>query len=155
MLIDDFAMSREDDAPGCHRVAPPMGMGEVLSAAEPGGIVGGHPAPAPAAEPDRFGALGPGSAAMDRFLVDYLQLLDGRVEAIRRCLDDSDIEGARVAILSLESSSLMLGGRPLADRLSELRAHVDLGPTPQRNALLALVEVAASAFRRQLEPTTR
>lgn len=151
MLIDDFAMAREDDAAGGHRAAQPMGMGEALSAAEPGGITGGHPAPAPAAEPDRFGDLGPGSAAMGRFVVDYLQLLDGRLDAIRRCLADSDIEGARVAVLSLESSSVMLGGRPLADRLSELRTHLELGPTPQRNALLALVEVSAAAFRRELE----
>lgn len=126
-------------------------MGDPLSAAEPGGIVGGHPAPAPAAEPDPYGALGPGSAAMDQFLADYLQLLEGRVAAIRHCLDVSDTEGARIAILSLESSSMMLGGVPLADRLSELRGHLTLGPTPQRNALLALVEVSAAAFRRQLE----
>lgn len=100
---------------------------------------------------DPFVELGPGDAAMDRFLVDYLQLLDGRLAAIRRCLADSDIEGARVAILSLESSSVMLGGTPLATRLTELRSHLDLGPTPQRNALLVLAEVAATSFREQLE----
>jgi hypothetical protein len=135
-------------------------MGESLSAAEPVGIVGGHPAPAPAAigpavgnDPvsDPFVALGPGSAAMDRFVADYLQLLDGRLDAIRRCLADSDIEGARVAVLSLESSSVMLGGGPLAARLAELRAQLDLGTAPQRNALLALVETAATAFRRELQ----
>ena len=92
---------------------------------------------------------------MDRFVTDYLQLLDGRLDTIRRCLDDSDIEGARVAILSLESSSVMLGGGPLAARLAELRSHLDLGPTPQRNALLSLVESAASVFRSELESAGR
>lgn len=163
MLINDFAMICEDDPAGSHHAAQPVGMGESLPAAEPVGIVGGHPVPAPAAigpavgndpvsDPsDPFVALGPGSAAMDRFVADYLQLLDGRLDAIRRCLADSDIEGARVAVLSLESSSVMLGGGPLAARLAELRAQLDLGTAPQRNALMALVETAATAFRRDLQ----
>lgn len=87
---------------------------------------------------------------MDRFVADYLQLLDQRLDTIRRGLDDSDIEGARVAILSLESSSLMLGGRSLAARLGELRANLDLGPTSQCDAMMSQVEVAASVFRRDL-----
>jgi hypothetical protein len=88
---------------------------------------------------------------MDRFVADYLDLLDGRLLAIRSCMVDSDLEGARVAVLSLESSSKMLGADVLAGRLTELRSQLALGPTPQRNALLALVEVAAAAFRHELE----
>ena len=87
---------------------------------------------------------------MDRFVVDYLQLLDGRLDSIRRCLDDCDIEGARVAVLSLESSSKMLGGTSLAARLTELRSQLDLGAAPQRSALFSLVEVAATVFRHDL-----
>ena len=101
------------------------------------------------------GKLGPGEGAMDRFVVDYLQLLDGRLDSIRRCLDDCDIEGARVAVLSLESSSKMLGGTSLAARLTELRSQLDLGPTPQRNALLSLVEIAATTFRQDLQAQDR
>ncbi|HEY5981216.1 MAG TPA: hypothetical protein VIT41_16450 [Microlunatus sp.] len=103
------------------------------------------------ASTDRFGELGPGEGAMHRFVVDYLQLLDGRLATIRRCLADSDVEGARVAVLSLESSSKMLGGTSLAARLTELRSQLDLGPTPQRNALLSLVEGAATVFRHDLQ----
>ena len=88
---------------------------------------------------------------MDRFVADYLDLLDGRLLAIRSCMIDSDLEGARIAVLSLESSSKMLGADVLAGRLNELRSQLSLGPTPQRNALLALVEVAAAAFRHELE----
>ncbi len=88
---------------------------------------------------------------MDRFVADYLDLLDGRLLAIRSCMIDSDLEGARIAVLSLESSSKMLGADVLAGRLNELRSQLTLGPTPQRNALLALVEVAAAAFRHELE----
>lgn len=99
--------------------------------------------------------LGLGAETVERFVTDYLQLLDGRLDAIRRCLVDSDIEGARVAVLSLESSSAMLGGVALSSRLRELRAHLDLGPTPQRNALLELAEVAASDFRHDLDAVGR
>lgn len=88
---------------------------------------------------------------MDRFGVDYLELLDGRLLAIRRCMVDSDVEGARIAVLSLESSSKMLGATELAGRLTELRSQLMTGPTPQLNALLALVEAAAESFRHQLQ----
>jgi hypothetical protein len=175
VLTDHFA-AREDDAAGRLDAAPSVGTDLALPAAEPGGIVGGHSAPAPAAagpgplggpeadeqDPiqsggvspraqDRLVELGLGEAAMGRFVADYLQLLDGRLDTIRRCLVDSDVEGARVAVLSLESSSRMLDAGPLAERLGELRSHLDLGPTPQRNALMSLVEVAAAAFRRDLQ----
>ena len=88
---------------------------------------------------------------MDRFVVDYLELLDGRLLAIRRCMVDSDVEGARIAVLSLESSSKMLGATELAGRLTELRSQLMTGPTPQLNALLALVEAAAESFRHHLQ----
>lgn len=87
---------------------------------------------------------------MDRFARDYLQLLDGRLATIRHCLSDSDVEGARVAILSLESSSAMLGSTALAARLAQLRSQLDLGSPQQRNALFSLVEIAAGEVRRDL-----
>ena len=160
MLTDHFAATCEDDAAGRLDAAESVGTDAPLPAAEPVGIVGGHPEPAPAAAGDRppndrFGELGPGEGAMDRFVADYLQLLDGRLDSIRRCLADCDVEGARVAVLSLESSSKMLGGTSLAARLTELRSQLDLGTTPQRNALLSLVEVAATSFRRDLQASHR
>ena len=42
-----------------------------------------------------------------------------------------------------------------AGRLAELRSHLDLRPTPQRNALLSLVESAASVFRSELDSAGR
>lgn len=160
MLTDHFAATREDDPAGRLDAAESVGTDVPLPAAEPVGIVGGDPEPAPAAAgtqapDDGFGKLGPGDGAMDRFVVDYLQLLDGRLDSIRRCLADCDIEGARVAVLSLESSSKMLGGTSLADRLTELRSQLDLGTTPQRNALMSLVEVAAASFRQDLQTSHR
>lgn len=166
MLTHHFAINCDDDAAGGLHAAESVGTDETLPAAEPVGIVGGHPVPAPAAageEPatDRIEVRGTGptpvvsSTAMDRFAADYLQLLGGRLDAIRRCLDDSDVEGTRVAILSLESSSVMLGATALATRLTELRSELKLGPTPQRYALLSLVDMAAADFRRELESDHR
>lgn len=161
MLTEQFA-SCDSGAAGRPVAARSEGADPQRPAAEPGGIVGGRPAPAPAAagpgpggdldasDPDRFGGLEPGEAAMDRFVSDYLGLLDGRLQTIRRCLADSDIEGARVAVLSLESSSVMVGGTALAARLGELRSQLDLGPAPQRNALLALVEANATQLQQDL-----
>ena len=88
---------------------------------------------------------------MEQFVADYLQMMDGRLDSIRRCLLDSDVEGARVAILSLESSSLMLGKNPLAASLTELRARLDLNSTSERLVLLSRVEDAAKSFRTALE----
>lgn len=168
MLTDGFAFARGDDAAPRLDGAASEGTDASLSATEPVGTVGGRPAPAPAApsptsshpdqvqpdhiQPDhiQFGEFGPGDDAMRQFLDDYLELLDGRLKAIRRCLDDSDIEGARVAVLSLESSSAMLGGTALTARLAELRAHLDLGSTPQRLALVSSVEATAARFRHEL-----
>ena len=139
------------DAVGCPATAQPEGTGETLPAAEPVRSVGGQPVPAPAAAGDRFVALGPGEDAMEQFVADYLQMMDGRLDSIRRCLLDSDVEGARVAILSLESSSLMLGKNPLAASLTELRARLDLNSTSERLVLLSRVEDAAKSFRTALE----
>lgn len=174
MLPSHLALTWDDDDSGRLGAAQSGETGEALPAVEPVGTVGGRPAPAPTAadwgpvvsgpaepiptgpgpESDPFVALGPGDAAMDRFGADYLQLLDGRLHAIRRCLDDGDVNGARVAVLSLESSTEMLGGRLLAARLRELRSQIESSAT-QRNALLSLVEVAAAAFRQQLSAAER
>lgn len=139
------------DAVGCPGSAQSGGTDETLPAAEPVGSVGGQPAPAPAAAGDRFVALDPGHEAMAQFVADYLQMLDGRLDTIRRCLDDSDLEGARIAILSLESSSLMLGRNPLATSLGELRTQLDLSSTSQRRSLMSSVEQTATSFRADLE----
>jgi len=59
---------------------------------------------------------------MSRFRQDYLDLLDGRVAKIRRLVDGSQVEPAHVALLSLESSSTMLGLLELAAAVRRLRS---------------------------------
>ena len=83
---------------------------------------------------------------MARFVADYLTLLDGRLDAIRVRLETDDIEAARVAVLSLESTTAMLGGSGLSAALHELRLALDTPSSPRRLALLARVESEAAAF---------
>lgn len=59
---------------------------------------------------------------MARFRQDYLDLLDGRVRKIGRLVALAQVEPAQVALLSLESSSTMLGLTDLAEAVRRLRA---------------------------------
>ena len=59
---------------------------------------------------------------MARFRQDYLDLLDGRVTKIGRLVALAQVEPAHVALLSLESSSVMLGLTDLADAVRRLRS---------------------------------
>lgn len=158
---DRFAFVGEDvDAAGGDPAASSMGVDGSQPVAEPVGMVGGHPAPAPAAvdqgspttraKPDRFVGFGLGPEATRRFVADYLELLQPRLAAIHRCLDARDAEGAKTAVLSLETSSSMLGATTLTSRLAELRTLLDQDSTPRRTALLSLVDNAASAVGRDL-----
>jgi hypothetical protein len=86
-----------------------------------------------------------------RFLADYLDLLDGRLAAIRGYVATNHYEEARTAIFSLEAASGMLGAETLVSRLRELRSVVDVGPDVPRTALLARIEAEAADLRRRLE----
>ena len=64
---------------------------------------------------------------MSRFVHDYLGLLDERVLAIETSLTDGDLMAAEVAMLSLESSSTMVGATGLAQIVRQLRAATRAG----------------------------
>ena len=87
----------------------------------------------------------------DRFLADYLGLLDGRLTAIREHIATKHYEEARIAMLSLEAASGMLGAAGLVERLRELRGVVDVCSAPQRLALLSGIESEATRVRHRLE----
>ena len=66
-------------------------------------------------------------AMMSRFVHDYLDLLDERLLAIQTRLTDGNLMAAEVAMLSLESSSTMVGATSLAQIVRQLRAAVGRG----------------------------
>jgi len=93
----------------------------------------------------------PETIMRDQFRSDYLKLLDGRLAAIRGHVSTKHFEEARIAMLSLEAASGMLGATRLVERLRELRGIVDVCPSPQRLAWLSLIEAESETVRRRLE----
>jgi hypothetical protein len=77
---------------------------------------------------------------MDRFRRDFLELLDGRVAKIEKLVLTGQLEPAHVALLSLESSSAMVG-------------RTELAGADELDTLLAQLLQDAETARRQLEGT--
>lgn len=87
-------------------------------------------------------------AMMTRFVHDYLELLDHRLSSIRHHLEHRNFMTAHVALLSLESTSVMVGAGPLAVAAGRLREAVEKGEREEVAALLS--EVVAEADRARL-----
>ena len=89
-------------------------------------------------------------AMMVRFVHDYLELLDHRVSSIRNHLEQRNFMTAHVALLSLESTSVMVGANTLAQAAGRLREAVEAGERDTVVALLAEVSAEADRTRRDL-----
>ena len=76
------------------------------------------------------------TAMMARFVRDYLGLLDERVTAITGQLESGNDLTAHISLLSLESTSLMVGAKELAKIAGLLRGAIERG---QRSTVPALV----------------
>ena len=88
---------------------------------------------------------------MAGFRRDYLDMLDGRVARIQQLLGGTVTEEAKVALLSLESSSAMVGADRLVGVTRRLRSGLDGGTA--RDGLPPLLEeltVEADAAREQV-----
>ena len=78
------------------------------------------------------------------FRQDYLDLLDGRVESISRLVASHELEPAQVALLSLESSSAMVGAGELAAAVRRLRTSLDGSSAEELDVLTASVVAEAA-----------
>jgi hypothetical protein len=92
-------------------------------------------------------------AMMVRFVHDYLELLDHRVSSIRNHLEERNFLTAHVALLSLESTSVMVGAAELAQAAGRLREAVEQGERDTVPALLAVVSAEAERTRDALAET--
>ena len=111
-----------------------------------------RPEPPPAADvPDQLSDDG---AMMARFVRDYLELLDHRIEQVRRHLDLRNYMSAHVSLLSLESTSVMVGAAGLAAAAGRLRDAVEHGDRDAMPDLTAAVVVEAARARRELPAPT-
>lgn len=94
--------------------------------------------------------MGEHDAMMARFVRDYLELLDHRVSSIRHHLEQRNFMTAHVALLSLESTSVMVGAGRLAQAAGQLREAVEQGERETVPALLAEVTAEAGRTRHEL-----
>lgn len=88
---------------------------------------------------------------MARFRQDYLDLLDDRVHKIGRLVALAQVEPAQVALLSLESSSAMLGLTDLADAVRQLRFALPDDGDDELMRLHGVVVERAERARHQLQ----
>ncbi len=87
--------------------------------------------------------------AVDNFVADFLDLLDIRLTGLQRLLQRGRIEDAVTALLTIETSGLMVGADDLADAAAELRRAVGVANTARVPALLErLTEVCEQTKRR-------
>ncbi len=89
-------------------------------------------------------------AMMVRFTRDYLELLEDRVEQVRDHLAARNFMSAHVALLSLESTSVMVGADGLAQAVRQLRDAVEQGDRNSMPDRLSAVVLAADQARQNL-----
>lgn len=83
-----------------------------------------------------------------RFIADYLRLLEGRLQRIEDHLRSGDTAAATVVLLSLATSSAMLGAWGVAEAADQLRSRSDgADPSTLRQHLHRLVDQAGRARR--------
>lgn len=87
---------------------------------------------------------------MEQFVRDYLTLLDGRVSTITSTLESGTDIDAHVALLSLESTSHMVGAKELANLVGLLRSDLERGHRANMPALLQAVAIEAGRVPKRL-----
>ncbi|MET0695518.1 MAG: Hpt domain-containing protein [Propionibacteriaceae bacterium] len=88
---------------------------------------------------------------MERFVVDYLSLLDARLDTLDQLLLSSDADATRLCILSLESSSAMLGADEMVGAARALRHAVTGSRHELERPLFAALRACADQLRERLD----
>ena len=73
--------------------------------------------------------VGHDTGIVERFVLDFLELLDQRLAAVNEALAEADDEGAITVLRSLETTGAMLGASELVDATAALRRAVRDDPT--------------------------
>jgi len=68
--------------------------------------------------------VGHDTGIVERFVVDFLKLLDQRLAAVTEALTEADDAGAITVLRSLETTGAMLGATDLVDSTTALRRAV-------------------------------
>lgn len=94
------------------------------------------------------------TAIMARFVHDYLGLLDERITAITEQLESGNDLTANISLLSLESTSSMVGAKELAKIAGLLRGAIERGQRSTVPALVTAMTAEAARVHDRLAPTT-
>jgi hypothetical protein len=94
------------------------------------------------------------TAIMAQFVRDYLGLLDQRVAAITGQLESGNDLTVHVSLLSLESTSSMVGARELAKIVGLLRGAIERGQRSMVPALVTAMTAEAARVPRRLMPSS-
>jgi hypothetical protein len=94
------------------------------------------------------------TAIMARFVRDYLALLDERITVITGELESGNDLTAHIALLSLESTSSMVGAKELAKIAGLLRGAIERGQRSTVHALVNAMTGEAARVHERLAPTT-
>jgi hypothetical protein len=94
------------------------------------------------------------TAIMARFVRDYLGLLDERVTMITGQLESGNDLTVHISLLSLESTSSMVGAKELAKIAGLLRGAVERGQRSTVPALVTALTAEAARVHDVLTPST-
>ena len=86
-----------------------------------------------------------------QFVSDYLDLLDHRMAAVETAITAGNGERAEVALLSLESTSLMVGADAIVRSVRPIRAAVDQADFASARSKLGALRRAKATDRERLE----
>ncbi|MGI8457696.1 MAG: hypothetical protein ACR2LI_06255 [Propionibacteriaceae bacterium] len=91
-------------------------------------------------------------AAVDHFVTDFLTLLDDRLRSLHVLISQRRLEDSVTALLTIETSSLMIGADELASAATKLRLVVSEQRSDPLTPLLVELEDAAAQTKRDLSP---
>jgi hypothetical protein len=94
--------------------------------------------------------VGHDQAIVDRFVLDFLSLLDERLHRIASHLAARDDAAATVALLSLETTGAMIGAADLVSSVAQLRSAVNEHRRDELDVRTAWVVETAEALRVRL-----
>jgi len=90
-------------------------------------------------------------AIMTRFVRDYIDMLDDRIGEITSSVETRNDMSAHVAMLSLESTSVMVGEKELAKIVRLLRRAIERDQRAVIPALMTAMSAEADVVRARLQ----
>ncbi|TKV25907.1 Hpt domain-containing protein [Arthrobacter sp. NamB2] len=92
-------------------------------------------------------------SVVGRFALDFSATLDGKVRRLEQRLQDGDLAGARDAVLSLTTSSVMVGARRLAQAALAVQRFLSAADLDACRRSITLLRACASDTEHELRAT--